>query len=127
MITSDVIRQAIREKVSNGTTLSTPGGAELVVESVKPTEVVILVGKNKKRVSLTLDCINDLVKEFRFLPPGGWLRINPSTQLGLSSLDNCLREHTNAKNIASSFAAVLEHAGVVEISKGRPARIRLLV
>jgi hypothetical protein len=128
MIQSDTIRRAIREKLAIDTTLKTPSGAEFSVESVSPVQLVLRVGEKKHRLSIHLDAVDDLVKEFKFIPPGGWLKIgatasNPQP----STLGAIVQPHTSGGSSASQFAAVLENVQVAEINPSRPARIRLTV
>jgi hypothetical protein len=128
MIPSDAIRQAIREQLTPGTALQTPGGADFKVESVSPNQMVLRVGKNQTRVTIQLACIDDLVKEFKFLPPGRWMRIgatasNPKP----GTLAAVVRPHSQGGSSASQFAVILQHLQVAEIEAKRPARLRLLI
>lgn len=128
MLQSDTIRQAIREKLAIDTALKTPSGAKFSVESVSPVKLVLRVGEKKLRLTIHLDAVDDLVKEFRFIPPGGWLRIgaaasNPQP----NTLGAIVRSHTSGGSSASQFAAILEHIQVAEINPSRPARIRLTI
>jgi hypothetical protein len=128
MIQSDTIRQAIRAKLTNGATLKTVGGAEFIVESVTPNEMVFRVGERKARVAVHMNAVDDLVKEFKFLPPGRWMRIGATTgQPKPGSLAAIIRPHTSGASSASQFAAVLAHVEVAEVNPSRPARIRLLI
>ncbi len=128
MIQSDTIRQAIRSKLKNGTSLKTASGAKFIVESVSPTEMVFRVGEKKTRVAVHVNAIDDLVKEFRFIPSGGWLKIGATTaEPKPGTLGAIVRPHTHGASSASQFAAVLAHVKVAEINPNRPARIRLLV
>lgn len=126
MLQSDNIRQAIREKLAIDTTLKTPSGADFSVESVSPVQLVLRVGEKKLRLTIHLDAVDDLVKEFKFIPPGGWLKIgavasNPQP----NTLGAIVRPHTSGGSSASQFAAILEYIQVAEINTSRPARIRL--
>ena len=128
MLQSDNIRQAIREKLAIDTTLKTPSGAIFSVESVSPVKLVLRVGEKKLRLTIHLDAVDDLVKEFKFIPPGGWLKIgaaasNPQP----NTLGAIVRPHTSGGSSASQFAAILEHVQVAEINPSRPARIRLTI
>ncbi len=128
MLQSDNIRQAIREKLTIDTTLKTSSGAEFSVEAITPVQLVLRVGEKKYRLTIHLDAVDDLVKEFKFIPPGGWLRIgaaasNPQP----NTLGAIVRPHTSGGSSASQFAAILEHIQVAEINPSRPARIRLTV
>ena len=128
MIPSDAIRQAIREQLTPGTALQTPGGADFTVESVSPNHMVLRAGANQTRITIQLTCIDDLVKEFKFLPSGRWMRIgatprNPKP----GTLAAVVQPHTQGGSSASQFAAILQHVQMAEIEAKRPARLRLLV
>lgn len=128
MLQSDKIRQAIREKLAIDTALKTPSGANFSVESVTPNQLVLRVGEKKHKLTIHLDAIDDLVKEFKFIPAGGWLKIgatasNPQP----NTLGAIIRSHTSGGSSASQFAAILEHVQVAEINPNKPARIRLTV
>jgi hypothetical protein len=128
MIQSDTIRQAIRAKLTNGAKLKTAGGGEFIVESVTPNEMVFRVGERKARVGIHMNAVDDLVKEFKFLPPGRWMRIGATTgEPKPGSLAAIVRPHTSGSSSASQFAAVLAYVKVAEVNPSRPARIRLLV
>ena len=128
MIQSDIIRQAIRTKLTNGTSLKTVGGAEFVVESVSPNEMVFRLGEKKIRVAVQMNAVDDLVKEFKYLPPGGWMKIGATTsQPKPGTLAAVVRTHTQGASSASQFAAVLAHLEVAEINPSRPARLRLII
>ncbi len=128
MLQSDTIRQAIRKKLSKGKALKTTGGAKFIVESVSPNEMVFRVGEKKLRVAVHMNAVDDLVKEFRFIPAGGWLPIGATTgQPKPRTLAAIVHPHTQGSSSASQFAAVLAHLKVAEIQKSRPARIRLTI
>ena len=128
MIPSDAIRQAIREQLAPGTALKTSGGADFTVESVSPNQMVLRVGKNQLRMAIQLACIDDLVKEFKFLPPGRWMRIGAtSSNPKPGTLAAVTQPHTQGGSSASQFAAILQHVQMAEIEAKRPARLRLLV
>ncbi len=126
MILSDKIRQAIRDKVPDGTVLSTPSGVEFEVLAVERKRIVFRVGEKRQRIALSLACVNDLVKEFKLLPQGKWLRIGAG-KTGYTTLADIVQSHTNGRNVASYFAPVLVKAEIAEIDTSRPAKIRLLV
>jgi hypothetical protein len=128
MIQSDTIRQAIRSKLTNGTNLKTVRGAKFVIESVSPNEMVFRVGEKKTRVTVHMNAVDDLVKEFRYLPPGGWMKIGATSgQPKPGTLAAVVRPHTQGTSSASQFAAVLAHVDVAELNPSRPARVRLIV
>ncbi|MFX0168902.1 MAG: hypothetical protein ACFE89_06015 [Candidatus Hodarchaeota archaeon] len=128
MIQSDAIRQAIRNSLTPGTALKTSGGADFTVEAISPHRIVLRVGEKQIRVSINLDSVNALVKEFRFLPPGRWMRIgatagNPKP----GTLAAVVHPHTQGGSSASQFAAILQHIKVAEVDPKRPAKLRLTV
>jgi len=128
MIPSDAIRQAIREQLTPGTALKTPGGADFTVESVSPNQMVLRAGANQTRITIQLTCVDDLIKEFKFLPPGRWMRIGATTTNPKSgTLAAVVQPHTQGGSSASQFAAILQHVQMAEIEPKRPARLRLLV
>ena len=128
MIQSDTIRKAIRTNLANGTNLKTAEGAKFTVESITPNEMVFRVGEKKTRVAVHMDAIDDLVKEFKFIPPGGWMKIGATTgQPKSGTLAAVVRPHTQGASSASQFAAVLAKVNVAEINPSRPARIRLVI
>ncbi len=128
MIQSDTIRQAIRTKLANGASLKTAAGAQFVIESISPNEMVFRVGEKKARVAVHMDAVDDLVKEFKYLPPGGWMKIGATTgQPKPGTLAAVVRPHTQGASSASQFAAVLAHVDVVEVNPSRPARFRLII
>jgi len=128
MIQSDTIRQAIRKKLTNESKLKTATGVEFIVESVSPTRMVFRIGDKKTRVAVQMNAVDDLVKEFKFLPPGGWMKIGATTGPPKpGTVAAVVRPHTTGASSASQFAAVLAYAEVAEINPNRPARIRLLV
>ena len=128
MIQSDTIRRAIREKLAIDKTLKTHGGAKFIVEAVTPIELVLRVGEKKHRLAIHLDAVDDLVKEFKFIPPGGWLKIGATaTNPQPNTLGAIVQPHTQGGSSASHFAAILEHVEVAEILSSRPARLRLII
>ncbi|MBX3286407.1 MAG: hypothetical protein KF703_13750 [Actinobacteria bacterium] len=62
----------------------------------------------------------------RFLADRDWVHIGSKYDTGADAgtLDEYLKGHMK-RATAGWVAAVLEHAGVVEIDRGRPARVRL--
>ena len=102
MIQSDTIRQAIRTKLANGASLKTAAGAQFVIESVSPNEMVFRVGEKKARVAVHMDAVDDLVKEFKYIPPGGWMKIGATTgQPKPGTLAAVVRPHTHGASSAS--------------------------
>jgi hypothetical protein len=121
---SGLVEAAIHAHVSPGSQLPTPTGrAVFVVHELNATGMVLLLGQKRARTPLSWECIKGVPK---FLRSRGWVRVganryvrgNPGT-LG-SYLKNCLKRQT-----ADYVAAVLERAGVVELDRETPARVRL--
>jgi hypothetical protein len=123
---SGQVEAAIRAHVSPGSRLPTPTGrAAFVVHELNSTGMVLLLGQKRAWTFLSWDCMEGVSA---FLRDRGWVRVgasrdvrgNPGTLD--SYLKNCLKRQT-----ADYVAVVLERAGVVELDRDMPARIRLSV
>ena len=123
---SGPVEAAIRAHVSPGSRLPTPTGrAAFVVHELNSTGMVLLLVQKRAWTFLSWDCTEGVPT---FLRDRGWVRVganrdvhgNPGTLD--SYLKNCLKRQT-----ADYVAVVLERAGVVELDRDTPARVRLPV
>lgn len=120
------VTRAIRASITPGQTLFTPAArAPFSVQSVDEAGVVLLLGKGEHRVKLSWDCLEGVMPFME--AAGGDVRIGGQNDVeGLpGTLDEYLKTFTTT-NTAGWVAAVLEHAGVVEVIDGRPMRVRVL-
>ena len=118
------VTRAITSNIHPGDKLHTPAqGAEFEVTQIDGDGIVLLLGKKQAWTPLRWDCLEGVPV---FLRGKGWVDIgskfdtsaDPSTLDGY--LKNCIKRAT-----AGWVAVVLERSGVVEIDRGRPARVRL--
>ncbi len=118
------IEGAIRRSASPGLVLSTPTGrGQFSVARIDDKGVVLLLGRQEAWTPLRWLCLEGVAD---FLAAKDWVPIgsryattaDPDTLDGY--LKGCLKRAT-----AGWVAVVLEHSGVVEIDRGRPARVRL--
>jgi len=122
---SGPVEAAIRAHVPAGTCLPTPTGrATFLVHELSSTELVLLLGPKQTRTPFTWICLEGVSE---FLRRRGWIRVGanrdvrgaPGTLDGY--LKGCIKRQT-----ADYIAVVLESAGLVELDRERPARVRLL-
>lgn len=118
------IQRAITNTIHSGDKLHTPTqGAEFEVAQVGGNGIVLLLGKKHAWTPLSWDCLEGILD---FLRGRGWVDIggkfdisaDPTTLDGY--LKTCIKRAT-----AGWVAVVLERSGVIEIDRGRPARVRI--
>jgi len=118
------VEHAVRQAVVEGQTFHTPArGSEFSVARLSPEHLVLLLGKKEAWTPISWKCLEGIPD---FLRGRGWVVIgsvydtyaDPDTLDGY--LKGCVKRAT-----AGWVAAVLEHAGVVQIDRGRPARVQL--
>lgn len=118
------IEAAIRSEIRSGMTLTTPArGKAFTVARVDDAGIVLLLGAKETPTPLTWTCLEGIGP---FLGQRGWVEIGSrfDVQGDPTTLDGYLKGFIN-RATANWVAAVLEQAGVVEIDRGRPARVRL--
>ena len=123
-MTAGPVEIAIRGAMHTGDQLVTPTrSASFSLGRLDANGVVLLIGAKEAWTPMRWACLEGVVA---FLHGQGWVEIggkhasdaDPSTLDGY--LRACLRRSTG-----SYVAAHLERAGVLEIDRGRPARVRL--
>lgn len=118
------VERAICDMVVAGDRLETvPGGAPFTVGAIDEKGVTLLLGAGRWPARLGWPCIEGVP---RFLGGRGWVRIGTTyTSSGdVDTLDGYLKGFTKVAT-AGWVAALLARAGVVELDRGRPARVRL--
>lgn len=113
---------AIRGTVRTGTVLTTPSrGAPFTVSAIDSRGVVLLLGEQEAHTRLTWEVLEGTVDALG----GDWMPIGSrySTATVDGTLDGYLKRYIK-RATAGWVAALLEAAGVAEIDRGRPARIR---
>ena len=117
------IERAVRSTIKAGAVLATPAqGARFSVASVDDNGLVLLLGEKEARTRFTWEALEGVGE---LLAGGTWIPIGSSysTDQSPGTLDAYLKRHVN-RATAGWIAAVLEAAGVIEIDRRRPARIR---
>jgi hypothetical protein len=119
-----LVENAIRESVSPGEPLPTPTGrGRFKVERYTPEGLVLLLGTKEAWTPLPWRAMGGVPD---FLRGRGWVVIGSvySTDSQPGSLDEYLKLFLK-RSTASWVAVVLERAGVLDIDRSRPARIKL--
>lgn len=120
---SGEVELAVRASLDSGAQLRTPARDQpFRIERMDDEGIVLLLGKQEAWTRLPWSCIDGVVE---FLAGRGWVRITGtgySTQVDATTLDGYLKGWVR-RATAGWVAAVLEHAGVVEIDRGRPMRV----
>jgi hypothetical protein len=118
------VEQAIRSHLHEGQLLHTPTQRKpFQVGRIDTDGLVLLLGAGEWPARLTWDCLEGVapfLRERGTIPIGGRHVSAPNP----GTLDEWLKGCTQV-DTAGWVAVVLEEAGVVEIVRGRPARVRL--
>ena len=120
----NAVERAVRANLSEGERLHTPAqAAAFTIARLDHDALVLLLGKKEAWTPIAWSCLEGIPE---FLRGRGWVLIGSvfSTSSEPGSLDSylktCLKRAT-----AGWVAVVLERAGVVEIDRTRPVRVRL--
>ena len=118
------VKRAIRQLISEGDKLHTPAqAAEFEIGRIDNNGIVLLLGEQKAWTPLSWECLEGIPD---FLGHDRWVVIGSKfdTRADSTTLDGYLKGHIK-RATAGWVAAVLESAGIVEIDRGRPAKVRL--
>jgi len=124
LMTVGPVERAIRSSVTAGEPLKTPTGrGEFRVAQFGPDALVLLLGAKGAWTPLSWRALEDVPDLRR---GGGWIRVGStfSVEAEPGTLDEHLKRYLQ-RATAGWVAVVLERAGVVEIDRARPARVRL--
>jgi hypothetical protein len=118
------VEAAIRAQILPGTRLPTPTGrAAFVVHELGVAELVLLLGAKQTRTTFSWACLEGISD---FLRGRGWIRVgaNRDVRGDATALDGYLKR-CSKRQTADYVAVVLERAGLVELDRERPGRVRL--
>jgi hypothetical protein len=119
------VERAIRAGVASGTRIETPArGAPFTVARLDDRGMVLLLGQQEAWTPLTWECLEGVIP---FLAGRGWIDIGTryETNVDPTTLDGYLKGYLK-RATAGWVAAVLEKAGLLEIDRRPPARVRLI-
>jgi hypothetical protein len=114
------VEVAIRSTITEGASLPTPTGrAKFVVSKITSGGVVLELGEQRTATPITWSCLEGAAD---FLRGRSWIPIGSNRDLAGNpgTFDEYMKRHA-----ANYVAALLERAGVVELSEERPAKVRL--
>jgi len=119
------VEAAVRGSVHAGMTLFTPTQRKpFQIGSLNPNDIVLLLGEMKTPTHLEWDCLEGipdyLGSKARWVEIGGRYKVEGTPDTLDAYLKGCVNRAT-----AGWVAALLAHAGVVEIRGERPAFVRL--
>lgn len=118
------VERAVRAKIPSGARLATPvQGRPFTVARLDDRGIVLLLGAQEAWTLLKWDCLEGILP---FLAGKGWVVIGSryETEGDPNTLDGYLKNWLK-RATAGWVAVVLDRAGLVEIDRTRPARLRL--
>ena len=121
------VQSAIRKQIAPSAWLQTPDtykSAPFQVAAIDSDGIILLFGKKKTPTRITWKCLEGIPA---FLRGKGWVIIGTVFDVASkpSTLDGYLKGWIK-RGTAGWVAAVLEKAGIVEINRKRPLRVRLI-
>lgn len=119
------IERAVRRAIVPGTELATPTGrGTFIVHELRPDALVLLLGQSRAWTSLAWSQLEGIMP---YLAGRGWVTVGGKYDVDSDqgTLDAYLKTITK-RATAGWVAVVLERAGIVEMDRARPARVRLL-
>lgn len=117
------VEEAIRSSVRPGELLPTPTGtATFAVHQLDAAGLSLLFGPKETRTLLPWRCLEGIPE---YLRGQGWIPVGANRDINSDrGLDGYLKSWI-PRQTANYVAVVLERAGVVELDRERPARVRL--
>ena len=118
------VEAAIREHLAPEIQLPTPTErATFEIGEMTPDALILLFGPKKTQTAISWACLEGIPD---YLRGRQWVRIgaNRDVQGDQDALDGYLKGFIK-RQAADYVAVVLERAGIVELDRARPARVRL--
>jgi len=114
-------------KLKAGDILVTPiQGKKFKVESISPSGITLILGK-KSRTPIPAQCLNGIPN---FLKGKDWVKIGAIHDY--ISTPGTLEDYINnskpqRRSTGNYVASILEYAGIVEIDRELPSKVRLII
>lgn len=119
------VESAIRESIRAGENLKTPAQKKsFTVETINDKGVVLLLGRKRTRTPFSWEALEGVRIEF---VNSGWIAIggDRNAQGNPGTLDGYVKQVVK-RDTAGWVAALFEAAGIVEIDRSRPGRLRVI-
>jgi len=115
----------ITKSIPPGTELKTPSGrSRFVFYHIDPDRILLQVGAKQTILTIPASCVENLSD---FLRGKGWIKIGAlHSESDEETLDTFIKHYTHGTSAASYVAPILEKSKIIEISRGRPAKVKLL-
>ncbi len=113
------------EKLKDGDKLGTPAqNKEFTVAHISGAEVVLLIGKERE-TTIPAECLNGIPN---FLQGKDWIEIGAihSYDYKPGTLEDYINNTKTEKTSTGNYvASILEYAGIVDIERRAPCKVRL--
>lgn len=120
------VMKMLMGKLKDGDKLGTPvQSKEFTLKHISEVEVTILIGKGRK-TTIPAECLNGIPD---FLKGNDWVEIGAIHDYACKpgSLEDYINNSKSEKTSVGNYvASILEHAGIVEIDRDAPSRVRLI-
>lgn len=119
------VMRILMGKLKDGDKLGTPARSkEFTVEHISGAEVVLLIGKGRE-TKIPAECLNGIPN---FLRGKDWVEIGAIHDYNCKpgSLEDYINNSKPEKTSVGNYvASILEHAGIVDIDRRPPSKVRL--
>jgi hypothetical protein len=115
--------RAIKARLAEGQTLHTPvRGSSFAIGALRDEGLIILIGAKQSRTLIRWPVLEDLIL---WLESQGWVEMGGGYTLSgrEGTVDGFLKARIK-RDVAGWVVALLETAGVIDIDRQRPARVR---
>jgi len=119
------VMRILMGKLKDGDILATPVQSKrFIVEHISEAEVIILIGEGWK-TTIPAKCLNGIPN---FLKGKDWVEIRAIHDYASKqgTLEDYVNKNKPEKRSAGNYvASILEHAGIVDIDRKPPSKVRL--
>lgn len=119
------VMRILMGKLKDGDILVTPvQGKEFIVKHISEVEVILVIGKSR-RTAIPAECLNGIPN---FLKGMDWVEIGAIHDYVCKpgTLEDYINDSKPEKTSVGNYvASILEHAGIVDIDRKPPSKVRL--